>query len=105
MFKLRYNLNNIKFILFLISKKWIYLERNTLHGEYGPSQRASLAAKFTLFKVNEPVSACSVAQLWPTLCDPTDCGLPGSSVHGILQARILEGGCHALPQEFFPTRG
>ena len=25
-----------------------------------------------------------------TLCDPTDCSLPGSSVHGILQARILE---------------
>ena len=25
-----------------------------------------------------------------TLCDPTDCGPPGSSVHGILQARILE---------------
>ena len=25
-----------------------------------------------------------------TLCDPVDCGLPGSSVHGILQARILE---------------
>ena len=31
-----------------------------------------------------------VAQLCPTLCDPTDCILPGSSVHGILQARILE---------------
>ena len=30
-----------------------------------------------------------VAQLCPTLCDLMDCGLPGSSVHGILQARIL----------------
>ena len=29
-------------------------------------------------------------QLCPTLCDPTDCSPPGSSVHGILQARILE---------------
>ena len=29
-------------------------------------------------------------QLCPTLCDPKDCSLPGSSVHGILQARILE---------------
>ena len=26
----------------------------------------------------------------PTLCDPMDCSLPGSSVHGIFQARILE---------------
>ena len=31
-----------------------------------------------------------VAQLCPTFCDPMDCSLPGSSVHGILQARILE---------------
>ena len=29
-------------------------------------------------------------QLCPTLCDPIDCTPPGSSVHGILQARILE---------------
>ena len=32
-----------------------------------------------------------VAQSCPTLSDPTDCSLPGSSVHGIFQARILEG--------------
>ena len=31
-----------------------------------------------------------VAQSCPTLCDPMDCSLPGSSVHGILQARILD---------------
>ena len=31
-----------------------------------------------------------VAQLCPTLCDPMNSNLPGSSVHGILQARILE---------------
>ena len=29
-------------------------------------------------------------QLCPTLCDPVDCSPPGSSVHGILQARIHE---------------
>ena len=29
-------------------------------------------------------------QLCPTLCDPMDCSPPGSSVHGIFQARILE---------------
>ena len=33
---------------------------------------------------------CLVAQLYLTLCDPIDCSLPGSSVHGILQARIPE---------------
>ena len=31
-----------------------------------------------------------VAQSCPTLCDPVDCNLLGFSVHGILQARILE---------------
>ena len=34
-------------------------------------------------------------QSYPTLCDPMDCSLPGSSVHGILQARVLE--CVAVP--------
>ena len=34
--------------------------------------------------------ACSVAQSYLTLCDPLDCSTPGFSVHGILQARILE---------------
>ena len=32
-----------------------------------------------------------IAQSCPTLCDFTDCSLPGSSIHGILQERILEG--------------
>ena len=31
-----------------------------------------------------------VSQSCPTLCDPMDCSLPGSSVHGIFRARILE---------------
>ena len=34
--------------------------------------------------------ACSVAKLCPTLCNCMDCSLPGSSVHGIFQAIILE---------------
>ena len=37
-----------------------------------------------------PIICCSVAQSCLTLCDPMDCSLPGSSVHGIFQARILE---------------
>ena len=35
-------------------------------------------------------SASEVAQPCLTLCDPMDCSLPGSSVHGIFQARVLE---------------
>src|SRR5574340_612717 len=37
-----------------------------------------------------------VAQLCPTLCDPMDCSLPGSSIHGIFQARVLEWGAIAF---------
>ena len=35
-------------------------------------------------------SESEVAQLCLTLHDPMDCSLPGSSVHGIFQARVLE---------------
>ena len=35
-------------------------------------------------------SESEIAQLYPTLRDPMDCSLPGSSVHGIFQARVLE---------------
>ena len=40
-----------------------------------------------------------------TLCNPMECGLPGSSVHGILQARILEWVAMPLLQGIFPTQG
>ena len=68
---------------------WLYfLERqfgnlsNFKHSSYSPrhfSWRCIILAAFIL-----------VAQSCPTLCNPMDCSLPGSSVHGILQARILE---------------
>ena len=37
-----------------------------------------------------------VAQSCPTLSDPRDCSLPGSSIHGIFQARVLEWGAIAF---------
>ena len=41
-------------------------------------------------------SESEVAQLCPTLSDPMDCSLPGSSTHGIFQARVLEWGAIAF---------
>ena len=41
-------------------------------------------------------SESEVAQSCPTLCDPMDCSLPGSSFHGISQARVLEWGAIAF---------
>ena len=43
-------------------------------------------------------------QLCLTLCDPMDCSLPGSSVHGVLQARTGVVS-HSLLQGIFPTHG
>ena len=43
-------------------------------------------------------SESEVAQSCPTLSDPMDCGLPGSSIHGIFQARVLEWGAIALSE-------
>ena len=40
-------------------------------------------------------SESEVAQSCPTLSDPVDCSVPGSSVHGIFQARVLEWGAIA----------
>ena len=44
----------------------------------------------TLSKWKNEHVTCSATQLCPTLCDPMDCSPPGSSLHGISQARILE---------------
>ena len=44
---------------------------------------------FSIALVNE-VKQSEVAQSCPTLCDPMDCSLQGSSIHGIFQARVLE---------------
>ena len=42
-------------------------------------------------------------QLCPTLCNPIECSLPGSSVHGILQAIILEWIAMPSPRGIFLT--
>ena len=47
-------------------------------------------------------SESEVAQLCPTLSDPMDCSPPGSSVHGISQARVLEWGAIAF-STVYPT--
>ena len=57
--------------------------------------------RYNLFSINGYQGICElfkseseseVSQSCLTLCDPMDCSLPGSSVHGIFQARVLEWG-------------
>ena len=52
--------------------------------------RSFLLKKEDVFFSVLAIKWCSGAQLCLTFCDPMDCSRPGSSVHGILQARILE---------------
>jgi len=49
-------------------------------------------------------SESEVAQSCPTLIDPMDCSLPGSSVHGIFQARVLEWGAIAFSANMLDLR-
>ena len=49
--------------------------------------------------------ACLVAQLCPTLCNPMDCSLPGSFVHGDSPSKNTGVGCRALLQGIFSTQG
>ena len=44
-------------------------------------------------------SESEITQLCPTLSDPMDCSLPGSSIHGIFQARVLEWGAIAFSKD------
>ena len=56
-----------------------------------PSRVHIQGAKRCHLLVQEDLCCCRlVAQPCATVCDPTDSSPPGSSVHGILQARILE---------------
>ena len=49
-----------------------------------------------LLQCMKVTSESEVTQSCPTLCDPMDCSPPGSSIHGIFQARVLEWGAIAF---------
>ena len=82
----------------------------------GFSRQNTRVACHFLLQCMKVKSESEVAQLCPTLCDPMDCSPPGSSVHGTLQARVLEWGAiafskntgvgsNSLLQEIFLTQG
>ena len=50
-------------------------------------------------------SKSEVVQSCPTLCDPMDCSLPGSSLHGIFPGKNTGVGCHFLLQGIFLSQG
>ena len=60
-----------------------------------PGKNTGVGCHF-LFQCMKVKSESEVAQSCLTLSDPMDCSLPGSSVHGIFQARVLEWGAIAF---------
>ena len=60
-----------------------------------PGESTGVGCHFLLQRIKVK-SESEVAQSCPTIHDPMDCSLPGSSVHGIFQARVLEWGAIAF---------
>ena len=60
-----------------------------------PGKNTGVGCHF-LLQCMKVKSENEIAQSCPTLSNPMDCSLPGSSVHGIFQARVLEWGAIAF---------
>ena len=63
-----------------------------------PGKNTGVGCHF-LLQCKKVKSESEVAQSCPTLSDPMDCSLPGSSVRGIFQARVLEWGAIAFSKQ------
>ena len=68
----------------LVVSRWLRVWASTAGGTN------SIAGRETKIPHAQSMAKSEVTQLCQTLCDPMDCSLPGSSIQGILQARILE---------------
>ena len=64
-----------------------------------PGKNTGVGCHF-LLQCMKVKSESEVAQSYPTLCNPMDCSLPGSSVYVIFQARVLEWGATAFSELF-----
>src|SRR5574340_605744 len=63
-----------------------------------PGKNTGVGCHF-LLQCMKGKSEIEVAQFCPTLSDPMDCSPPGSSAHGIFQARVLEWGAIAFSEK------
>ena len=72
------------------------------HPRDSPGKNTGVGCHF-LLQCMKGKSESEVAQSCPTLCDPTDRSLPGSSIHGIFQARVLEWGAIAFSETQYTT--
>ena len=68
-----------------------------------PGKNTGVGCHF-LLQCMKVKSQSEVAQSCPTLRDPIDCSLPGSSVHGIFQARVLEWDATAFSKTVYTPK-
>ena len=68
-----------------------------LHPWDSPGKNTGVGCHF-LLQCMKVKSESEVTQSCPTLSDPMDCSLPGSSIHEIFQARVLEWGAIAFSE-------
>ena len=73
------------------------------HPWESPGKNTGVCCHF-LLQCMQVKSESEVVQSCPTLSDPTDCSLPGSCVHGILQARVLEWGAIAFSKIMYTDK-
>ena len=96
-------------LIFSLGSQWLYLKKKTCNIFIQKVGRAyaifnSKLTALVCVSTSHTLCVCVlVAKSCPTLCDRMNCSSPGSSVHGILQARILEQ--VAILLGIFPTQG
>ena len=73
-----------------ICRYLIELYKNKLIVLFAQNYSPKLISSIGEFRFYMSMKWSEVAQSCLTLCDPVDCSLPGSSIHGILQARVHE---------------
>ena len=70
-----------------------------------PAGPRTLPESSLFCRLPPPLCCCLVAKSSLILCDPMDCSAPGSSIHGISQARILKWVAISFSRGIFPTQG
>ena len=99
--------NNLLWLKLLACGVWLWQPEKTCNFDSWGDASAVSWLSILLWPFYKPLvlEKVLIAQSCRTLCDHKDCSLPGSSVHGILQARILTVGCYSFLQRIFLTQG
>ena len=85
-------------LLSQFSRVQLYVTPYTAAHQAPPSLGFSRQEHWTGLPFPSPVRESEVAQSCPTLSNPMGCSLPGSSIHGIFQTRVLEWGAIAFSE-------